>query len=91
MAMYFEKQIKMTARADNRNSVSASQKYPCLKLVFNDNWNDYGYSTWFHLWYQEDGTRVNWRSIGDLKILYAEDDVYEHLPDAFESLGAWKL
>jgi hypothetical protein len=45
--MYFEKQVKTTLRADNLNSVQKAQKYPCLKLVFNDNWNDYGYYTCF--------------------------------------------
>jgi len=28
--MYFEKQIKDTARADNKNSVSPAKKYPCF-------------------------------------------------------------
>lgn len=39
MAYSFEKQVKRTERADNINSVSPAKSYPCLKLVFNDNWN----------------------------------------------------
>lgn len=84
--MYFEKQVKTTARADNRNSVKPAKNYPCLKLVFNDNWNDYGYSTWFHLWLLNTADKDTWHSIGDLKIIHAEDDVYDELPECFESL-----
>lgn len=84
--MYFEKQVKKTERADNRNSVRPAQQYPCFKLVFNDNWNDYGYSTWFHLWYLEDSEKANWHSLGDMKIMHQEDDVYDKMPDSFEAL-----
>ena len=84
--MYFEKQIKDTARADNKNSVLPAQQYPCLKLIFNDNWNDYGYSTWFHLWLLEDSNKATWHSIGDLKIMHRGDDVYDKMPERFETL-----
>lgn len=86
--MYFEKQIKTTERADNKNSVKSAQQYPCLKLVFNNNWNDYGYETWFHLWYLKDAQKVNWHSIGEMKIMHFEDDVYNHMPDFFNKLDA---
>ena len=84
--MYFEKQVKATERADNRNSVKVAKAYPCIKLVFNDNWNDYGYYTWFHLWYLESQDKSSWRSIGDLKIMHLEDEVYDRIPEAFNTL-----
>ena len=68
MELYFEKQEKKTERADNINSVESAQKYPCFKLVFNHNWNDYGCYTWFSLWYLEKSNKNNWYYIGDLKI-----------------------
>lgn len=87
--MYFERQKKTTERADNKNSVESAQQYPCLKLVFNDNWNDYGYETWFHLWYLEDAHKPNWHSIGDMKIMHLEDDAYGHMPNSFDKLDPY--
>lgn len=85
--MYFEKQVKTTLRADNLNSVQKAQKYPCLKLVFNDNWNDYGYYTWFHLWLLNTEDKDKWYGLGDLKIIHKDDgEVYSQIPDAFETL-----
>lgn len=86
MAYYFEKQVKRTERADNINSVSPAKSYPCLKLVFNDNWNDYGFSTWYHLWFLADGNKANWRSIGDVKIIHRDGDSYHHLEESFSGL-----
>ena len=86
MAYYFEKQVKKTERADNINSVSPAKSYPCLKLVFNDNWNDYGFSTWYHLWYLVDRNKANWRSIGDVKIIHRDGDSYHSLEDSFSEL-----
>ena len=86
MTYYFEKQVKKTERADNINSVSPARLYPCLKLVFNDNWNDYGYYTWFHLWYLVDSDKKNWRSLGDVKIIHKTGEVYECMPEDFTEL-----
>ncbi len=85
MSLIFEKQIKQSQRADHPASVSAATSLPCLKLVFNDNWNDYNYSTWFVLWLlKEDGSK---NFIGDVKIMHRHhDDVYEVLPDRFGQL-----
>ena len=71
---YFEKQRKLTQRADHQNSVSTrSTVYPCFKLVYNHNWNDYGFYTWFTLWYiPARGERV---IIGDMKIMNSGGDL----------------
>ena len=71
---YFEKQRKLTQRADHQNSVSTrSAVYPCFKLVYNHNWNDYGFYTWFTLWYiPARGERV---IIGDMKIMNSGGDL----------------
>lgn len=88
MELYFEKQKKKTERADNINSVDSAQKYPCFKLVFNDNWNDFGYYTWFSLWYLEKSDNNNWYYIGDLKIIHnSESNVYVPMQDSFSELN----
>lgn len=83
---YFEKQKKKTERADHIASVS---KYvaqcPCIKLVHNYDWNDYGHFTWFVMWVIEESG--NCEVIGNLKIMNRRGDVYELMPDGFESLG----
>lgn len=48
---YFEKQYKASQRADHWKSVFKPNDVPCLKLVFNNDWNDYGFHTWYVLWY----------------------------------------
>lgn len=82
---YFEKQRKLTERADHPNSVSTeAAKYPCFKLVYNYNWNDYGYSTWFTMWcVPKKGERV---LIGDMKIMNKEGDAYSMMGDSFNEL-----
>lgn len=83
---YFEKQRKLTARADHPNSVSTeAAKYPCFKLVHNYDWNDYGYSTWFTMWcVPKKGERV---LIGDMKIMNKAGDAYSMIRDSFDTLG----
>lgn len=81
---YFEKQYKESQRADNWNSVDGNcAKYPCLKLVFNHNWNDFDFYTWFCLWYVDEDERVR---IGDIKIMHKDDDVYDRMPESFTEL-----
>lgn len=84
MELYFEKQNKSTERADHIFSVGSAKKYPCFKLVFNYDWNDYGARTWFHLWYLEDSSSK--LSIGDVKIMHKEEDTFDSMPDSFEAL-----
>lgn len=84
MELYFEKQTKKTERADHFSSVGPAKQYPCFKLVFNDNWNDYGFSTWFHLWYLK--SSADKMSLGDIKIMHRDNNAFSHMPDSFNSL-----
>lgn len=85
LPLYFEKQIKLTERADNRNSVEKhAQQYPCLKLVHNDNWNDYDHYTWFTLWVLYDDEYME--CIGDVKIMHRSLEVYEAMNESFKWL-----
>lgn len=82
---YFEKQFKTSQRADHINSVEKTAKrYPCIKLVHNNDWNDYGYYTWFVMWYLQDPEK--YALVGDLKIMNRNGDAYEKMDDCFERL-----
>jgi len=85
-SLYFEKQKKTTQRADNINSVSVAKRYPCMKLVFNYDWDDYGESTWFSLWFLQDSNKLHYYYIGDVKIMHRDGNVYDKLPESFEEL-----
>lgn len=85
LPLYFEKQTKLTERADNRNSVDThAQQYPCLKLVHNDNWNDYNHYTWFTMWILYDDEYIE--CIGDVKIMHRSLKVYEAMNASFKWL-----
>lgn len=87
LPLYFEKQTKLTERADNRNSVDThANQYPCLKLVHNDNWNDYNHYTWFTLWVLYDDEYIE--CIGDVKIMHRTLEVYEAMEDSFKQLDS---
>lgn len=87
LPLYFEKQTKLTERADNRNSVDVhANQYPCLKLVHNDNWNDYNHYTWFTLWVLYDDEYME--CIGDVKIMHRTLEVYEAMEDSFKQLDS---
>lgn len=87
LPLYFEKQTKLTERADNRNSVdNHAQQFPCLKLVHNDNWNDYNHYTWFTLWVLYDDEYIE--CIGDVKIMHRTLEVYEAMEDSFKQLDS---
>ena len=47
MPLHFEVQIKQGQRADYLASVQPPKRYPCFILVFNWDWTDYEYHTWF--------------------------------------------
>lgn len=82
---YFEKQRKLTQRADHRNSVSTESKtYPCFKLVYNYDWNDYGFYTWFTMWFIPEPNKCI--LIGDMKIMNRNGDAYEMMKDNFNKL-----
>ena len=81
--LHFEKQVKQGQRSDYADSVLPS-RYPSFVLVFNDDWNDFEYKTWFSLFYfrQEEQNYF----LGELKII-AEDgvyDIYHELPEHWD-------
>lgn len=68
------------------NNVKKPDDRECFILTFNDGWDDYGYKTWFTLYYKVDTLT---RRIGRLKIMKHNvsntDDV---LPNRFFKLGS---
>lgn len=81
--LHFEVQVKQGPRADYGGSVSKPSMFPSFVLVFNDDWNDYSYFTWFCLYYfDEDEYRHN---IGELKLMCrGEQNTYIVLEEAFD-------
>ena len=52
--------------------------------MYNHNWNDYGFYTWFTLWYiPARGERV---IIGDMKIMNSGGDAYDMMKGSFDKL-----
>ena len=65
--LHFEIQVKQGQRADYGGTVNRPSLFPSFVLVFNDDWNDYSYYTWFCLYYfDEQGHR---HCIGELKLM----------------------
>lgn len=83
--IYFERHKKLTQRADNHNSVTKPKDVPCIEFVFNDNWNDYEYYTWFTMWYVKDFQ--NYIIVGDLKIMHKDGNPYKLMKRRFTELG----
>ena len=81
---YFEKQYKATQRADHWKSVLKPNDIPCLKLVFNNDWNDYGFHTWYVLWYID--KKNDYHYIGNVKLMHEDGDAYKYLDGQFKSL-----
>lgn len=89
----FEVQRKSGQRADHIGSVRKPKSYPCFVLNFNYDWNDYGYSNWYALFFFH--SEEDYRLIGELKLMTSEDgDAYQYiengfsyLPDNFCSIG----
>jgi len=83
---WFEKQNKLTERADNSNSVDRKcVKYPCVKLVFNHNWDDFGNKTWFSVWYVTDQSTLKY--LGDTKIMSVQGESFDEMEEGFSELG----
>lgn len=81
----FEVQMKSGQRADKIGSVSQPKNYPCFILNFNYDWNDYGYSNWYALFYFH--SAMDYRFIGELKLMTSEDgDAYQYIEDGFSYL-----
>ncbi|MFK7780146.1 MAG: AAA family ATPase [Candidatus Gracilibacteria bacterium] len=58
---------------------------PCYVLVFNDGWNDFGYSTEFSLYFHNESTSDH---IGRVKITNGEAGVSKVIPDEFTLLDS---
>ena len=81
--MHFEVQIKQGQRADYLASVQPPKRYPCFILVFNWDWTDYEYHTWFCLFYF--ASEADRRMIGELKLMNSEqDNTMDALPEEFD-------
>ena len=82
--LHFEVQVKQHVRADHPGSVKKPSRYPCFLLVFNDNWNDYGFYTWFALRYFPAEGQDSFL-IGELKLMcLGEVDTYDSLEKSFD-------
>lgn len=81
----FEVQRKSGQRADKIGSVRKPQNYPCFVLNFNYDWNDYGYSNWYALFYFH--SAMDYRFIGELKLMTSEEgDAFQYIEDGFSYL-----
>lgn len=81
--LHFEVQRKRGHRADYGASVESPGQQPSFVLVFNDDWNDYTYRTWFALFYF-DGSRQR-HFVGELKLLKRDSlNTFEVLPQAWD-------
>ena len=78
----FQVQIKKTQRADHHNSVTIPNDGSNYVLVFNHDWNDYGYRIAFALWYFPDGKK---KCLGELKILHkTATNTFNEIKQGFE-------
>lgn len=83
MPLHFEVQTKQGQRADYLASVQPPKRYPCFILVFNWDWTDYEYHTWFCLFYF--ASEADRRLIGELKLMNSEqDNTMDALPEEFD-------
>lgn len=81
----FEVQSKCGWRSDRLSSVKAPTKFPCFVLNHNYDWNDYGWYTWYSLFYFK--TRESGMLIGELKVLCSENpDTNKVIPTSFDRL-----
>lgn len=81
--LHFEVQTKQGQRADYLASVQPPKRYPCFILVFNWDWADYEYHTWFCLFYF--ASEADRRMIGELKLMNSEqDNTMDALPEEFD-------
>lgn len=86
MNIHFEVQIKSGLRSDNRGSVKSPKRFPCFVLNHNDDWNDYGYYTWFSLFFFKSNDDCSF--LGELKIIHNNDlEIIKCLDKEFHSLS----
>lgn len=83
--LHFEVQPKYGQRADYGLTVKAPSQYPAFVLVFNDDWNDYAYRTWFCLYYYGEDQKQHY--VGELKIMCrGEGNTFEVLDKSFDGM-----
>ncbi len=81
--IHFEVQKKIGQRADYGPAVSLPNQYPSFVLVFNDDWNDYTYQTWFCLYYYREDRKQH--KIGEFKLMCrGEKNTFNVLDKAFD-------
>lgn len=81
--LHFEVQVKQGQRSDYGNSVIPPSVFPSFVLVFNDDWNDYAYYTWFCLYYYDENEKRH--QIGELKIMCrGAENTYNVLDKSFD-------
>lgn len=81
----FEVQRKSGQRADNIGSVRKPKSFPCFVLNFNYDWNDYGYSNWYALFYFH--SEKDYRLVGELKLMTSEEgDAFQYIEGGFSYL-----
>lgn len=82
--LHFEVTVKQGVRSDHSGSVKKPNQYPCFALVFNNNWNDYDYFTWFGLHYFAEEDKPS-EFIGELKVMYRDaENTFEKLSPSFD-------
>lgn len=74
--------------ADQVSSHPRPDKAPCFVLVFNERWNDYGFSNDFSLFYYSDSTIADDQveNFGSIKITHGAAGVIDEIPDSFLEL-----
>lgn len=83
MPLHFEVQTKQGQRADYLGSVQLPKRYPCFVLVFNWDWTDFDYRTWFCLFYF--ASEEDRRMIGELKLMNSgQYNTMDALPEEFD-------
>lgn len=83
MTLHFEVQLKKGQRSDYSKSVSNPSRFPSFVLVFNDDWNDYSYKTWFCLYYYEEDRSQH--KIGEFKLMCRDEaNTFDVLEKTFD-------
>lgn len=81
--LHFEIQNKQGQRSDYGGSVIPPSVFPSFVLVFNDDWNDYAYRTWFCLFYFDEDKKRH--QVGEVKIMRREaENTYDVIEKSFD-------
>lgn len=81
--LHFEVQNKRGARADYGGTVASPSVFPSFVLVFNNDWNDFLYYTWFCLYFFDENE--NRHKIGELKIMCrGEQNTFDVIERSFD-------